>query len=479
MKSEFNQLLRIVKAENIISNETDLLSYSRDLTPYLLKPDIVVFPESTKEVSEMLKFANEKTIPVTMRGSGASFTGSSLPRKGGIVLDMSKMNQIKKISSEDFICTAQPGVSLGDLNKALMKYDCTFPHDIGSKDVSSLGGVVASDSHGHHGLKYGKVSNWILTLEVVLANGDIMKIGTNTLRNNCGFNLIQLFAGSQGTLCAITEVTIRITPLLKASATIGVFFDNIDDIMPAVRAVLHAGIEPSAIELVDQFSLNIVNDTLQLGFPSAEAMMITDVEAPDNNSLEAKANEVKEICMINGGRDVNWSKDPKEMEQLWLPRTGIDIAVAKTQAGYREVGFAIADPCVPLSVMIDVMKQIRRIFDEHSVLAAVFGHVGLGIIHPAVFVKVDDPNNWKAAKKSEKEIVELITQMGGTITGEHGIGLIKSPFASKELGNSLDIMKKIKLLLDPNDILNPGKLALDDLSFEEPPLSAYKEYMHK
>lgn len=476
MKSEFRQLLKIVNPENIISNETDLLAYSRDLTPYLLKPDIVVFPESTKNVSEVLQFANEKKIPVTMRGSGASFTGSSLPRKGGIVLDMSQMNQIIKITPEDFICVAQPGVSLGELNNELMKYGCTFPHDIGSKDVSSLGGIVASDSHGHHGLKYGKVGNWIIGLEVVLANGKIVKLGTNTLRNNCGFNLIRLFAGSQGTLCAITEITICIAPLPKTSATVGIFFDEMKNVMSAVRAIIHAGVEPSAIELVDQFSLNVVNETLQLGFPKAEAMMITDVEAPDDDSLVKKVNVVKEMCTAHGGRDIQWSKDPKEMDILWLPRTGIDIAVAKTRAGYREVGFAIADPCVSLSTMIDVMKKMRQIFDEHDVLAAVFGHVGLGIIHPAVFVKVDDCNEWKAAKKAEKEIVDLIAQVGGTITGEHGIGLIKSPFVPAELGNSLDIMRAIKQLFDPNGILNIGKMCLDELSFEEPPHSAYSKY---
>ncbi|MFX1521149.1 MAG: FAD-binding oxidoreductase, partial [Promethearchaeota archaeon] len=386
MKNEFHQLSRILNPENIISNETDLLSYSRDLTPYLLKPDIVVLPETTKEVSEVLKFANEKKIPVTMRGSGASFTGSSLPREGGLVLDMSQMNQIKKISPEDFICVAQPGVSLGELNNELRKYGLTFPHDIGSKDVSSLGGVVASDSHGHHGLKYGKVGNWIIGLEIVLVNGKIVKLGTNTLRNNCGFNLIRLFAGSQGTLCAITEITICIAPLPKMSTTIGIFFDEMENVMPAVRAIMQAGVEPSAIELVDQFSLNAVNKTLQLGFPKAEAMMITDVEAPDDGSLVKKVNLVKEMCIAHGGHDIQWSKDPKEMDTLWLPRTAIDIAVAKTRAGYREVGFAIADPCVPLSAMIDVMKKMRQIFDKHEVLAAVFGHVGLGIIHPAVFV---------------------------------------------------------------------------------------------
>jgi len=479
MKKEFHQLLSILNPENIISNETDLLSYSRDLTPYVLKPDLVVFPESTKDVSEVLKFANEKKIPVTMRGSGASFTGSSLARKGGLVLDMSQMNQIKKVSPEDFICVAQPGVSLGELNNELMKYSCIFPHDIGSKDVSSLGGVVASDSHGHHGLKYGKVGNWIIGLEVVFANGKTAKIGTNTLRNNCGFNLIRLFAGSQGTLCAITEITIRIAQIPKTSATIGIFFDEMENVMFAVRAIIHAGVEPSAIELVDQFSLNVVNETLQLGFPKAEAMMITDVEAPDDDSLEKKVNVVKEMCIAHGGRDIHWSKDPKEMDTLWLPRTAIDIAVAKTRAGYREVGFAIADPCVPLSAMIDVMKKMRQIFDEHDVLAAVFGHVGLGIIHPAVFVKVDDSKEWKAAKKAEKEIVELIARVGGTITGEHGIGLIKSPFVPVELGNSLDIMRDIKQLFDSNGILNPGKMCLDDLSLEEPPHTAYSKYTHE
>ena len=469
-------LIEIVGRENILLDDVDLLCYSRDLTPYFFKPRAVVFPKTTEQVSKILIWANREKVPVTPRGSGASFTGSSLPRENSVVLDMSKMDKIKDIQPENLIAIVEPGITVDKLNRELKKFSLTFPHDVGSHDVSTIGGMVASNSHGHHGLKYGPIKNWILGLEVVLPTGKVIRVGSRVLRSNCGYNLTQLFIGSEGTLGIITEVTLNVIPLPPYKASVASFFNSVREALRASMETARCGVNPSAVEFVDRTALETVNRVENLGFPEAEAMVIVDLDGHSKGVLDEQVKTVADVCLKNGGKEVQVAYDEEGIRRLWRPRLDIDIAMTRERPGYREVGMAIADPCVPLSRMAEVIEEMHRIFKRHKITSIILAHAGVGIIHPAIFIDVNDEHQWRALKKAEREIVNLVLGVGGSITGEHGVGIVKAPFAELELGESLEIMRRIKRLLDPNGILNPGKMALDTAIRDVPGHIAFPKY---
>jgi len=470
------QLLEIVGEENVILDDVDLLCYARDLTPYVFKPRAVVFPQTTEQVSEILLWANKEKIPVTPRGGGVCYTGSVLPRKNGIVLDMSKMDKIKEIQPENFLVVTEPGVNIDKLNKQLFKFSLFFPHNIGSHISSTLGGMVASGSHGHHGLKYGPIGNWILGLEVVLPTGKVIRTGSKVLRSNCGYNLTQLFIGSEGTLGVITEITFRVIPFPPYRAAIGAFFDDLKDAIDTVPAIIKSGVNPSTIEFADKTALETVNSVENLGFPEAEAMLVTDIEEFGESLFDERVKMVTDAYLKFKGRDIQVATEVNEIEKLWKPRNDIDIAMAKKKPGYREVGLATADPCVPLSKMPHVISEMYSIFAKHKIISAILAHAGLGIIHPSLFIDVNDKNQWRELKEVEKEMIDVVLRAGGTITAEHGIGMVKIPFVELELGESLNVMRQIKTLFDPNGIMNPGKLALDTRIRDVPGHIAFPSY---
>ncbi|MEM3549665.1 MAG: FAD-binding oxidoreductase [Candidatus Bathyarchaeia archaeon] len=472
----WERLEKIVGKENVILEDIDLLCYARDLTPYVFKPKAVVFPLNTQHVSEILLWANKERVSVTPRGSGASFTGSSLPRNNSILLDMSKMNNIKEIQPENFLAVTEPGVNVDKLNKHLRKFNLFFPHDVGSHAVSTIGGMAASNAHGHHGLKYGPIRNWIRSLEVVLPTGKVIRTGSKVLQSNCGYNLTQLFIGSEGTLGIITEITFNLAPIPPHKGTIGLFFNDLENAINIVPEIIKSGANPSAIEFVDKTALESVNNVENLGFPEAEAMLIIDIEEFYRDLLEERIKMVMDVYSKFKGKKFQVATKENESEKLWKPRLDIDIAMAKKKPGYREVGLAIADPCVPLSKMSHVINEIRYIFAKHNIVSGILAHAGVGIIHPAIFIDVNDKDQWRELKDAEKEIVDVVLKAKGTITGEHGIGIVKIPFVEMELGETLNIMRQIKAIFDPNGIMNPGKLALDVKVRDSPEHIAFQNY---
>jgi glycolate oxidase len=455
-------LVNIVGEENILKDEVDLMCYSRDCTPYFCMPEVVVYPETVNEVSEIVKLANRRKIPITPRGGGASVTGSSLPRYGGILLSLVKMNKIKEIRPEDFYVIAEAGVLLKKLNEILSKYDLIFPHDVGSADACTLGGLIASNAHGHHGFKYGCIRDWVLSLEVVLPNGDIIRTGSNVLRSNCGYDLTRLFIGSQGTLGVITEATLRVMTTPKYKASIAAFFDRIEYANKAIIKIVSSGAEPSTIELVNRFVLKSANDEFKLNFPDAETMVVVDIDGDSEPSVKPRIEKIIDICIKEKSQKVYGSDEPSEIEKFWKPRLYLDLAISRRTQGKTNIGcLAVTDPCVPLSKIAYVVKALEEIYQKHGLIVGIAVHAGVGIIHPMIYIDVLNREEWKKAKKAEKEVIGFIKSVGGTITGEHNVGLIKIPYTRLELGNNLELMKKIKTLLDPNNIMNPGKLGLD------------------
>ena len=462
MKEVQEPLKSVVGENNLITKKVDRVAYARDLTPYFSIPDIIVFPETREHVIEILRIASRESIPVTPRGGGASFQGSSLPVRGGIVLDMSRMNRILEISKEDMVAVVQPGVRYETFEHELEKIGLTFPHDVGSHDAATIGGILASDSNGHHAYKHGRVSPWIQGMEVVLVDGTILNLGTRAPRYNMGFNLSSLISGSEGTLGIITEATLRLAPKLNHEATIGAFFKNLEDLMRASHAITMSGVDCGTLEATDGYTVNTISDVMNLGFPKCEGNFVGDVQGFSEEDLQLKLASIKKILEEHGGASVIIARDEKAIKILWAPRMEIDVAIMKIHPGFREIGFAAADPCVPLSRMAEAMREIGRIIRSKGILAAVFCHTGIGIIHPAVLFDPLNRKHWIGVKQAEKEIIDYVESIGGVATAEHGFGYVKNIYVRKAVGDAkLRLDREIKRIFDPNSILNPGKLGLD------------------
>jgi glycolate oxidase subunit GlcD len=477
--TEISDLLKaIVGEDNLVTAKVDRIAYARDLTPYYSPPDLIVFPESRDQVTEILKVASKQGVPLTPRGGGASFQGSSLPVRGGIVLDLSRMNKILEISKEDMIAIVQPGVRYETFEHELSKHGLTFPHDVGSHDAATIGGILASDSNGHHAYKHGRVSPWVQAMEVVLVDGSVLKLGSRAPRYNMGYNLSALISGSIGTLGVITEATLRLVPKLDYEATIGAFFKNLDDLMRASHAITMSGVDCGTLEATDGYTVNTISDVMDLGFPKCEGNFVGDVQAFSEEELQLKLAIIKRILEENNGENIIIARDEETTKILWAPRMEIDIAVMKVHPGYREIGFAAADPCVPLSKMAAAMREIGRIIRSYGILAAVFCHTGIGIIHPAVLFDPTNRDHWVGVKKAEKEILEYVESIGGVITAEHGLGYVKNIYVEKAVGEvKLRLDREIKRVFDPDNILNPGKMGLDSVERDDNVQFMYDEYV--
>ena len=477
--TDISGLLKTVVGEkNVVTAKVDRVAYARDLTPYFSLPDLVVFPETRDHVIEILKIASEEGVPITPRGGGASFQGSSLPVHGGIVLDLSRMNKILEISREDMIAIVQPGVRYETFEHELGKHDLTFPHDVGSHDAATIGGILASDSNGHHAYKHGRVSPWVQGMEVVLVDGSVLKLGSRAPRYNMGYNLSALISGSIGTLGVITEAILRLVPKLEHEATIGAFFKNLDDLMKASHAITMSGVDCGTLEATDGYTVNTISDVMDLGFPKCEGNFVGDVQAFSEEELQLKLAIIKRILEENNGENVIIARDEETTKILWAPRMEIDIAIMKVHPGYREIGFAAADPCVPLSKMADAMREIGQIIRSYGILAAVFCHTGIGIIHPAVLFDPTNRDHWIGVKKAEKEILEYVESIGGVITAEHGLGYVKNIYVEQAVGKvKLKLDREIKRIFDPDNILNPGKMGLDTVERDENVRFLYDEYV--
>lgn len=462
MKEVRELLTAVVGENNVVTAKVDRVAYARDLTPYFSLPDLIVFPETRDHVIEILKVVSKEGIPITPRGGGASFQGSSLPVRGGIVLDLSRMNKILEISKDDMLAIVQPGVRYETFEHELQKHGLTFPHDVGSHDAATIGGILASDSNGHHAYKHGRVSPWIQGMEVALLDGTVLNLGSRAPRYNMGYNLSALISGSQGTLGVITEATLRLAPKLDFEATIGAFFQNLDDLMKASHAITMSGVDCGTLEATDGYTVNTISDVMNLGFPKCEGNFVGDVQGFSEEELQLKLAVIKKILEEHNGEKVIIARDEETTKILWAPRLEIDIAIMKVHPGYREIGFAAADPCVPLSKMADAMREIGRIIRSNGILAAVFCHTGIGIIHPAVLFDPMNRDHWIGVKKAEKEIIDYVESIGGVTSAEHGFGYVKNIYVEQAVGSlKLRLDRAIKRIFDPNNILNPGKLGLD------------------
>jgi len=457
MKIDVNKLKEIVGEDNIRDNIADLYVYSSDASVHSSKPDVVVRPDSIKKVQEIMRYANKNKIPVVPRGAGSGMSGQVVPIDGGIILDMKNMNKIIEIRPEDVICKVEPGVINDELNRVLQPYDFFFPPTPSSGRICTIGGMIGTNASGVRSVKYGATRDAVIGMKVVLANGDLVTFGSNTKVDSSGYQLAKLMVGSEGTLGIVVEATLQISPLPKYRSMGVANFSALEDAGRMISETIAAGITPSMLELMDNVAITAVNNAQNLGLPDVDAIVIFECNGMLKEAVEYDMGRVKKICKKNNGTGIRVSDDPDEMTRIYEGRKKLFPSLSK----YREGLFTTAladDMAVPMSKIADTVHEIHEIAKQNNVVMSAYGHCGAGLIHTKILMDTNKKSQWEDAKNAVKEVYEYVHKVGGTTSGEHGIGFSKGPAFKQEKKDSLELMKAIKKALDPNNILNPHKL---------------------
>lgn len=450
-------LIEIVGEDNVTESLIDRVSFSCDASEHKHRPDGGVWPETVEQVSEIMKLANREKIPVIPRGAGTGLSGMAVPIEGGIVLDLSRMNKIIRISIEDRLAIVEPGVVYADLEKALAPYGFFFPPDPASGKVSTLGGNVATNAGGLKGAKYGTTRDYVLGLQVVLPDGRIMRTGSKAMKSVSGYDLTRLFVGSEGTLGIVTEITFKINPKPTATSTALATFDDLEDAGNAINQIMHSGIIPSALEILGRETLSAINQNTDLNLPEVDAMLLAETDGYTREETDYQLARVITIFHENNAREVRQAKTEKDVEDLWAARKSAYAVLARI-----ETNFVLEDVTVPMTKIAKLLKGVHDISEKRGIRIATFGHAGDGNLHPQILYNGYDPEQVKQMEEASADIFKLAVELGGTLTGEHGIGLSKAPFMTLEHDPvAMDVMRSLKKMFDPYNILNPGKMGLE------------------
>jgi glycolate oxidase len=450
-------LIEIVGEQSFTDNLIDLVSYSYDASEHSHRPSCAVWAESPEQISEILKLANREGVPVIPRGSGTGLSGMAVPARGGIVLDLTRMNKILKISIEDRLAVVQPGVVYADLERALGAYGFFFPPDPASGKVCTLGGNVATNAGGVKGAKYGTTRDYVLGLQVVLPDGRIMRTGSRTMKSVSGYDLTRLFVGSEGTLGVVTEIILKINPKPTATSTALATFDSLEDAGRAVSQIMYSGIIPSVLEILGKHTLRAINQNTDLNLPEVEAMILAETDGYTKEETEYQIGKVMAVFKRNNPKEVKKARSEQEAVELWKARKSAYAVLARIKTH-----FTLEDVTVPMGKIADLLKGIEAISRKYDIQIATFGHAGDGNLHPQMLFDGYDPDQVRRVDEASGELFRLAVDLEGTLTGEHGIGLSKAPYMTLEHDPvAMDVMRSIKRLLDPVNILNPGKMALE------------------
>lgn len=453
--SVIKELETIVGPSFLFTGPEELLAYSHDATERESLPWAVAKPATTREVSGILALANRERIPVVPRGAGTGMSGGSVPVQGGIVLSLERMNRIIEIDEDNFIAVVEPGAITGTLQREVEKRGLFYPPDPASHETCTLGGNVAECAGGLRAVKYGVTKDYVLGLEVVLPTGEIIHTGARTIKSVAGYDLTKLFVGSEGTLGIVTSIIVKLVPLPETVRTLSAFFPDVESAAATVSHIIASRIMPRALEFADRASLKAVETYLQENLSSgAAAMLLVEVDG-DPESTERDANRIAEIMKKSGALRVDRARSAQERERLWKARREISPAL-KTLKPVK----LNEDIVVPRSRLPDLLRAIGEIAQRYGFLIASFGHAGDGNIHTNIMIDEEDRQR---AESAVKEIFAATLRLGGSISGEHGIGIAKVAYLPMELGpETIGAMKRIKQALDPNNILNPGKIFLED-----------------
>jgi len=464
MNLPLDQLRQIVGAEQITTDPADLYSYGYDASKLRALPDCVLFPASSGEIAEILKLANEHRIPVVPRGAGSGMVGAAVPERGGLVLALSRLNRVLELDPDNMIAVVEPAVVTGTFQKLAAGHGLCYPPDPASLAFSTIGGNVAMGAGGPKAVKYGVTRDYVLGLEVVLATGEILKTGTRTMKGVVGYDLTRLLVGSEGTLGIFTKIVLRLIPAPEAVRTLTAEFPQLDAAARAVCEILRARIIPATMELMDQATIRAVENYLKMGLPvDAEAILLMEVDGKAAHLAE-EVEKIEEICRGRGATRVRIARTEADRERLWKARRSISPALGQIRPGKIN-----EDVTVPRTNIPRLIRAIQQLALEHRLIIVCFGHAGDGNIHTNIMVDKQDAAEMKRAEAAVEQLFRIVLDLGGTLSGEHGIGITKSPFLRWEIGDDgVAAMWRIKQALDPNNILNPGKMFVPNRAFFNP-----------
>lgn len=448
-----SELAAIVGRDGLLHSKRDLLAYEYDATHMRSLPDVVVLPTSTEEVSAVVKLAARNNVPVTARGAGTNLSGGTIAKNGGIVLALTRMNRILSIDVANHRAIVQPGVINLELQNALAEFGFLYAPDPASQKVSTLGGNAGEDAGGPHCLKYGVTSNHVLGLEVVLADGEIVTVG-GSVEDLPAYDLTGLLVGSEGTLAVVTSMTLRIMRVTETVKTMLGIFNTLEECGNAVSTMIARGIVPAALEIMDKPVIKAVEDSSHAGYPlDAETVLIIELDGLADG-VEEQARQAVEICHETGVREMRVAANTAERDALWAARRGAFGAVARIRPS-----FSVQDGTVPRSKLPAMLRRVLEIGKKYDILIGNVAHAGDGNLHPLFMYDERNRDEIERVEKAGKEMLASCVDLGGTLTGEHGVGLEKQDsmpllFTPVELG----VMHKIKSALDPRGQLNPGKI---------------------
>lgn len=457
-KKHLDYFKGVVGDENIYSDKAHLIAYSYDATREHFEPDAVIFPRDEDDISKVLKYCNEHRIVIVPRGAGSGFTGGALPSSGGVVLAMEKhMNKILEIDMKNMVAVVQPGVINMDLQRAVEEVGLFYPPDPASQEYSSIGGNVSENAGGMRAAKYGITKDYVMATRAVLPNGDIIKAGKRTIKDVAGYNISGILIASEGTLAVLSEITLRLIPKPKMTKTAMGIFNSVSDAMNAVYKTMASGVTPVAMEFLDNLTIRAVEQTFNKGLPvDAGALLVTDVDGNLEDDLDFQLAVIEKVFKENGCYEFRIAKDKKEAADLWFARRNASPALSVY--GSKKLN---EDVTVPRSALPELLEKFYAIADKYNVKIPCFGHTGDGNVHTNVMVDGKDPEQVKIAYQAIEEVFQATVDLGGTLSGEHGIGLAKAPYMSMAFTpEEMALFKSIKMAFDPNNILNPAKMGL-------------------
>jgi|SRR5690625_2703369 len=449
------RLKEIVGEKNVEDHEASLLAYSYNATPMQQHmPGAVIAPRNTEEVSEVIKICYQENIPVIARGSGTNLSGGTTPIEGSIIIVFKHMNRILEIDEENLTVTTQPGVYTKDIFDAAAEVGLFYPPDPGSMHVSQIGGNLSENSGGLRGLKYGVTRDYVLGLDVVLPNGEIVKTGGKLAKDVAGYDLTSLFVGSEGTLGVITEAVLKLVPQPETKQTMLALFHDLEAAAQTVSDIVAHKITPSTLEFLDQQTVQVVEDYVKIGLPVNARVVLLIEQDGTEDVVRRDIDQISNLCQMNGAFDIDVAQTKEEGEALMEARRAAVPAISRL----KPTTF-LEDATVPRSNLSKMVKAIEDIAHKYDVMICTFGHAGDGNLHPICPTDARNEEEMSRVKRAFEKIFEKAIELGGTITGEHGVGLSKLPYLHLKVGDvGIEAMRQIKHALDPKGIMNPGKI---------------------
>lgn len=453
MSSVFESLEEILGSDGFLRPDSDqAVDYLKDMADYPSRPLVIVYPTSTEQISKLVNVARKFKVPLIPRGAGTSLTGAT-STDGGIVVDFSKkMNRVLKIDKVNWYVHCEPGISIDDLNEQLKKEGFFFPPDPSSSPWCTVGGAIAENSGGMKCFRYGTVKDWVLALKVVLADGNTANLGEPLPKNRVGYDFVHLICGSEGTLAIITEAWLKMIPVPKFGTDhkrLLVFFDDWESAGNSIQRIRSSRMQPTLLEFIDKESVTAVNEGFDLGIPIHEATLLIETDS--------RVEEIVQICTENGSTGSYIAKDEADEERLYNARTLVYLGVKSLASGFHT-----EDVVVPLDALTEYLKFIKTTSKKYDLQIPTGGHAGDGNVHPVILYDKESKESVKAAENAFSEICEFAISVGGSVSGEHGIGEQKIKFSETQLLDhggraALELMKQLKRQWDPENILNPGK----------------------